>query len=873
MIPASRRSIRSRPWLLAAILLASLGSQGHIGSPELAKRAVLEMRALRMLAKAEDTRALISAQHSAARDALCETVRDTAIALGRPEVVERALPLHSRPCEHLLEAQVVLAARRASRACLAHALAALNVDIACLHGEKLAAQAAAHGSSEFALAVCDRIENLTEETSDQKKKRRLRNELLAALRTVARTGRADAALRARTLSVMERWGDGLLVDCLDLLDSDMLAQLAAGEEYVTRPYEQSEGGATEEGLLATLRFGELFHFVYGRPVFDSRNLAAVEMGCRAKLEHARDFLLAVAAVAERCSSPIVRHRLRCAVGGALLRLGAVAEALPLIAQCFTDLGPGSPPSEVIDGLDCLLEDIKVAAARGAFDQQVLEAFAAQAGAFPPGLRAPYLAAIAHAMLRSESIGRAMVVIDRIQQDMRVANVPGQLQGALTELCYALSRSREPRRAQHLQMALNLARSIVDLEDESAVTILSVVPSLLQAGRLQEAAVLVDEMVPLYQIPVGEAAPQLHWEDGFLEIPPACYTSSCNVLAVQLASEGRHQEALDWLHKGARVAVVRDPNAEGDLPLHDDREAVMRAFIAAWRVSKNTLYLGAAITMARRLSASDPLMEAGWIAILALVSTEFGDKQHALGLLHAEARAVVQRPLDAYHKVVTLLTFADAFYLLGFQPEAQRLIAQCLNIARADEALRRKRWARREYEGDDVSCFPPIARTLVWQGERLGDIELMRQGAALMLGDAWADGYWDCAPLAVRLAQGAVKFHSDALLASAMALVKRMYFPLADFALPRDRRQDIMLVGGRSGELGIIDQCEWLADLEPDPYRRTKLYASLVRGILEHGRVRAGWEEKDLSLVMARAWLELWEVRVVHGRYEFRVPLF
>jgi hypothetical protein len=480
-----------------------------------------------------------------------------------------------------------------------------------------------------------------------------------------------------------------------------------------------------------------------------------------------------------------------------------------------------------------------------------------------------LASAVSALFASGDPIRASEILHTLAED--ASSDPGEWYDTaeVIRLCYWTARDVAQDGQERVRLTALLRRSSGIAAHGKALAIAATVDGLVDAGDIGNAVEVVDEIIPLFEIPVGSQSFAPDRLGPACDFGRSCYTASCNRVAIALAHQGLVKQALGWVRRGAAVAFVRDE----ECILHDERESSMRTLIDAWWKSGDAGYMRAAADLAQELWPKDLQFRAGWTAIVALAGAEDGGRAFSLGLLRQGAREAELDEMGVYDRTIALLTFADAFSMLGAHAECEQLLQRCVAIARRHQTIQDQRENAGVLADDEPeTLLPAVAASMAWRAERLGQCELMEHAARLMLEDARADPYWHQAALGVRVAVFAAQRKNLALFDLAIALGEgSAHMVMPGFGIARPLLEEIMFCGGLSGDDQIIRRCESYADNERDALKRARLYAYLARGIAE-ATAPGKWQKWDVELPEhARAWLELWEPRWKHGWLEFMVP--
>lgn len=882
---ATNRLRASRLWVIG-LALASCGltsdAKRYVVAQDLAPDLRLRTRAMAILEKAERARSLaLGEAPSAGGDTgcvdarLCELARDVAVALERADLIERAAAAHRKLCLHLLEAQVALAARTQNREMLEQIISTMDLKMAQGSATHLAITALEHGSLEYALEFFESMENVCGQTPDQDDAQGVAHRIFTGLLRAAPLAGPDPVLYVRALRFLNARPQVLSADDGKVLPSSAeLAWVAAGRAGAPpRDGDLSFRARWQPRDFCTLyrEMGRSFpagRGVYAHPLIERSS---------GEFRRARLFLLAVAKEARARKNAVVQAHVVPAVAGALLAIGAVEDAHELVLECLARVGQGECSKGSVRRVLELLDHLEAAAAVGALQGSTLQAAADRAGACAHlPLRHTLLAAIASAMLCSPEPGQADALLHRLQEDIPQGEegCPWYSTAEVARLCYRLVHQRCQNREESFRHALQLARTIPSSDDARALAMVALVEGYAQSGDIGQAAMMVEELVPLFRIPPGEWewSEATGWPEDSVR---AYYAACCNMIALEFARKGNHPEALAWFERAAQHVKANEDCELNDCAFLDAREEIIRGLLAAFRVTQDVLYAREALEMVYKFWRPTPPMWATWLAVIALVCKEVWNAEQALVFLRVESAFLVEDMLPGHDRVQVLLTLAEASAMLGAHSEARELIKRAQAAAKAHQAAMKKCEEQLiVLENEPKTLLPLVARTLAWQGETLKRPALLKQAAAILVGDQHADRCWDCGPLAVRIGAAAVDCkRPDLLVVDALPLAERNY-PCRlqlGFGISEPALWEIMLLAGRSGNLAIIDTCEARADGEGEPYDRVALYTHLARGAFEGCGVLRPRQHALRSLSNARTWLEETAVEHRDGRFEYYLP--
>lgn len=864
--------------LLAALFTILAPSETQSKPPQTDNApSLLLPRAIALLEKAQHATKQAAAElpglwsgSSCGATELCKLVRDAAIYLDRPDLIESAEATHARPCPRLLEAKVALAAKTGSRVLLDEALHQLNAKTARLYGEDLVTRALQGGSVEMALAVLKRIEQLDQRNPDAPRVQGSALQRAVRMLWLAPAAGTDPRWYEYALRLLDSCDDLPPIDQLGLPKANALVRTILSEGAATSALLRAADTPSDD-IWDRRGFASLYDDIYGGWGQVSLQVPAILRRDAAKLEKAQAFLHAIAEAARQGQCPQVRICVLSAAAGAFLRIGCCAEAEQLARECFAEIDKVSLCESAVERLLQLVHDLEAAARDRLVQPATITVLAARAASCRErSVRQAVLAALACAQMNFESTADARRTIDELLRDLPAGAQPKYLTRELVRLSYRIAQQCDVDVDESVRLALGLARGIPAADGDSrALHIVGLVECLAGCGHPEEAEPFVPQLVPLFTIPVGEYALPDDWLGPAMDFGRACFTSCCNHIALAYVRREEPQRALQWLARGAQYAYVRNE----ELAIHDEREAVMRAALAAWRATRDPQYLRAGAVRARAFWQRQPRIAAGWIAILAFALRESGDVDGALSFLKHELHDDTFQNVDSYGKLLVLVTFAEAFCELGADSACDELIGQCLTLA-AEYQARQEALEREQIivEGEPATCYPPIARALLWRGERMRQTRWVDEACTLMLRDERKDAYCDSGPFGVRLAEVAIQQGRPDLFERALELAEQgQRVTLLGFGLPHRPLDRVMLLTGRSGDIGLIQTCELRAEAYPDLYTKVRLLTQLAGGIFQRVGVPYQGEDAPSLVDHSRALLELWNVRWVNGAVQFDVP--
>jgi tetratricopeptide (TPR) repeat protein len=841
------------------------------GAADLATSISLEGRAIAMVKKAEkavgDARCEKAWRRtSCVLPGFCELLRDVAVATARTDLVERAEAAHGRPCRFLLEAKVAFAVKGKSDLFLEEMIG--DPDFRYF-AEDLAKVAFQHGSLDDALAIFAGMEQVYERTKDPDAARREARSIYATFMRLAPLAGPNPAVYRRALRFADSSTHLTTVDIMaHLPTSAILARAALARPRVADCCSSPAVHPQSDDC----QFCSLYSQVLGNRSLPSMAARTATGSDAATLERGRLFLLGIGRDARESKAFVTRTVLLAAIAGALFQIGAANDGQELFLECLEAMGQNEPSRVVMGRVFSVVDDIEAAAGAGLLEAAVLHGLADRILGHPDiPSRRTLLAAMACAMLRSGDYAGADVIISRLCDEVGegAVAVRWSSRAEVARLCHYLALRAAQADDGSFDRALKLARSIPNDDEARALALLAVIEASARAGEVAEAARLVEELVPLFRIPPGRNEWPPGWFGAALDPGRACFTAGCNTIALRLANEGEHRRALEWFNRGAQYALVY-----GEAALHDERPRLMRAMLAALRDTRDLRYAREAVKLARHLWRHSPRLQAGWIAIAGLVCSEFQASREVIWLLRQEADILLAtEELSAYDRVAVLLTMAEAFVELGAHREARDLMERATCIAKTYRDIIANRDRQQVFvEGDPMTCFPLIARTRVWLGERGNQVSLIEEAAAMLEQDRYARSWWDSGALAVRIAHLALKSSRPNLLEYARVLADQgdYYGPLG-LGRSKPPLLEVMLLVGRSGDSDAIDLFEERADAEPNTIYRIDMLTHLARGAFEKSGVLPERDGAHSWLECAQTLLERWQIQRRDGRFEFVVP--